>query len=44
MAALNNLVISLLCRAGYTNHASARRRCNAALALAVALLAPATRL
>jgi predicted transposase YbfD/YdcC len=44
MAALNNLVIGLLCRAGYTNHAAARRRCNADLALAVALLAPATRL
>ncbi len=41
MAALNNLVIGLLCRAGYRNHAAARRRCNADLALAIALLSPA---
>jgi predicted transposase YbfD/YdcC len=43
MAALNNLVIGLLCRAGYTNHAAARRQCSANLALAVALLSPGQR-
>lgn len=39
MAALNNLVIGLLCRAGWTNHRAARRRCNADLAFSLALLA-----
>jgi predicted transposase YbfD/YdcC len=40
MAALNNLVIGLLCRAGFTNLAAARRRCSANLHLSLTLLAP----
>ena len=39
MAALNNLVIGLLCRAGFTNHAAARRRCAADLPFSLTLLA-----
>lgn len=39
MAALNNLVIGLFCQAGYTNHAAARRRCNADLQFSLTLLA-----
>jgi len=42
MAALNNLVIGLLCRAGFTNHAAARRRCNADLRFSLTLLAAST--
>lgn len=38
MAALNNLVIGLLRRAGHTNLAAARRRCDADLQLSLALL------
>jgi predicted transposase YbfD/YdcC len=38
MAALNNLVIGLLCRRGYTNHAAARRQCAADLTFSLALL------
>ena len=38
MAALNNLVIGLLRRAGYTNLAAARRRCDADLQRSLALL------
>jgi predicted transposase YbfD/YdcC len=44
IAALNNLVIGLLCRAGFTNHAAARRRCAPDLACSIALLARPTRL
>jgi predicted transposase YbfD/YdcC len=40
MATLNNLVIGLLCRAGFTNHAAARRRCSANLHLSLTLLNP----
>jgi predicted transposase YbfD/YdcC len=43
MASLNNLVIGLLRRAGFTNLAAARRYCGADLANALALLAPAPR-
>lgn len=43
MAALNNLVIGLLRRAGYTNLAAARRHCAADLAVSLALLNPADR-
>jgi predicted transposase YbfD/YdcC len=43
MAALNNLVIGLLRRAGYTNLAAARRRCDADLPTALAYLAPPPR-
>lgn len=39
MAALNNLVIGLFSRAGWRNHAAARRRCNAELEFALTLLA-----
>ena len=38
MATLNNLVIDLLRRAGHTNLAAARRRCDADLQLSLALL------
>jgi len=38
MAALNNLVIGLFSRAGWTNHRAARRRCNADLPFSLALL------
>ena len=38
LASLNNLVIGLLRVAGYTNLAAARRRCNADLLTALALL------
>lgn len=38
MATLNNLVIGLLCCAGLTNHAAARRRCAADLPFSLALL------
>lgn len=38
MAALNNLVIGLLCHAGQTNHAAARRRCAADLQFSLTLL------
>jgi predicted transposase YbfD/YdcC len=44
MAALNNLVIGLFSRAGVTNHAQARRRCAADLALSLALLTAPGRL
>jgi predicted transposase YbfD/YdcC len=44
MAALNNLVIGLLCRAGCTNHAAARRRCAADLAFSLSLLTAPVRL
>ena len=43
MATLNNLVIGLLSRAGFTNHAAARRRCAADLAFSLALLRPVAR-
>lgn len=39
MATLNNLVIGLLCRAGFANHAAARRRCAADLQFSLTLLA-----
>jgi len=44
LAALNNLVIGLLCRAGFTNHAAARRRCAADLPFSLALLTGSARL
>lgn len=43
MATLNNLVLGLLRLAGFTNLAAARRYCDADLAHALALLAPAPR-
>jgi predicted transposase YbfD/YdcC len=43
MAAVNNLVLGLLRLAGFTNLAAARRYCDADLAHALALLAPAPR-
>lgn len=42
MASINNLVIGVLRRAGYTNLAAARRRCAADLALSLGLLAAST--
>jgi len=44
MATLNNLIIGVLCRAGFTNHAAARRRCAADLVFSLTLLAPAAEL
>jgi hypothetical protein len=44
MASLNNLGIGLLRAAGHTNLAAARRRCDADLLTALALLAPPLRL
>ena len=38
MAALNNLAIGRFSRAGWRNHAAARRRCNAELEFALTLL------
>ena len=43
MASLNNLVIGLLRRAGYTNLAAARRRCDADLPTSLTLLGPPLR-
>lgn len=43
LASLNNLIIGLLRRAGHTNLAAARRRCNADLLTSLAILSPPSR-